>query len=192
MKLPPAFAFCCLALCLSARAELGLLAVGDAVPDCALINEEGKAFHLREFKGQALALTFIFTRCAQPAFCPRMTERFQEAQRELAKAFPTGGWHLLSLSFDPDHDAPAQLSAYARAHAADPGRWTFATARAQGVRDFGALFGLTAFMEEGLLNHNLRTVVVDADGRVQCLLKSNEWTAQDLVWEMRKALAARR
>lgn len=188
MKLPAILA--CLVLCLPAWAESRLLSVGDVVPDGEFINQDGKPFHLREYQGRAVAFTFIFTRCPLPNYCPRITSQFLEAQHELAKG-PPADWSLLSLSFDPEHDTPAQLSAYAKAHEADTLHWTFATAKPGAVTDFGASFGLTAVMEEGLLNHNLRTVVMDASGRVQCIFKGNEWTARELVWEMRKAMAER-
>ncbi len=188
MKLPRAFLSLCLCVTVL-RAEGAELAVGDKVPEAEFISQDGKAVHLGDFKGQALAITFIFTRCPLPAYCPRMTARFAEAQQELqGPAAPAGPWHLLSLSFDPEHDTPEQLRAYAKAHAASLQHWTFATAKGEGVRRFGVQFGLTAVMEEGLLNHNLRTVVLDAAGRVQCIFKGNEWTAAQLVWEMRKAM----
>jgi cytochrome oxidase Cu insertion factor (SCO1/SenC/PrrC family) len=156
---------CCLSLCLcaqgQARAGTLIASVGDRVPDCELIDQNGRVCHLHQFKGQALAFTFIFTRCPLVAYCPRMTERFLEVQRELAADHAAADWRLLSLSFDPEHDTPAQLSAYATAHHIETDRWTLATGAAGVVRAFGAAFGLTAEMEEGLLNHNLRTVVVD-------------------------------
>lgn len=178
----------CLLLPLWARADL---TVGEKVPDCELTDQDGRVFHLSDFKGQVLALTFIFTRCPLAAYCPRMSTQFHEAQEELAKDKSAGPWHLVSLSFDPEHDQPPQLKAYAQVYHAEPAHWTMATGKPGIVKDFGARFGLTAVMEEGLLNHNLRTVVVDPGGHVQCVFKGNEWTAKDLVWEMRKAMAGR-
>ncbi len=170
------------------RAEVPLLAVGDEVPDCELVNEQGKTFHLRDYRGQAVALTFIFTRCPLASYCPLMSSHFLVAQRELTKEAGDKKWHLLSLSFDPEHDTPDKLQAYAKAHSADASRWTFATGKGDAVIHFGASFGLTARFEEGLLNHNLRTVVIDAKGRVQHLFKGNEWKPAELVWELRKAM----
>lgn len=170
------------------RAELS---AGDKVPDCELLDQYGRSFHLDEFKGQVLALTFIFTRCPLPSYCPRLSAQFREAQDELSKDKTAGPWHLISLSFDDEHDHPPQLKAYADVYHADPAHWTMGTGKPDVVRRFGSLFGLTAVMEEGLLNHNLRTVVVDAGGHVQCVFKGNDWTAKDLLWEMRKAMAGR-
>lgn len=172
----------------TARADVPLLSVGDEVPDCALINEQGKAFQLRDFRGQALAVTFIFTRCPLANYCPLMSAHFLAVQKELSKEAENGKWHLLSLSFDPEHDTPDKLLAYATAHGAEASHWTFATGKPGAVTELGASFGLSAYFKEGLLNHNLRTVVIDAKGRVQHLFKGNEWKPQELVWELLKAM----
>ena len=183
----------CLFLCLwagvQARAETKNLSVGDAAPDCEFIDQDGKVLSLHQFRGQALAITFIFTRCPLPAYCPRMTNNFRAVQQELASDKTTAAdWHLLSLSFDPEHDTPEQLSAYSKTSRAEPSSWTFATAKEGVVKAFGSAFGLTAPLEDGLFNHNLRTVVLDRSGHVQHIFKGNEWTAKDLIWELRKAM----
>ena len=173
-------------------ADVPLLSIGDAVPDCALVSDEGRSFQLHELRGQVVAITFIFTRCPLANYCPLMSRHFLSAQRELGRE--AGGakkkrWHLLSLSFDPAYDTPAQLRVYGKAQQADASQWTFATAKPGVIALFGASFGLTAFREEGFLNHNLRTVVIDPAGRVQHVFKGNEWKPEELAWEMRKAMA---
>lgn len=169
----------------SPAAQTSVLNTGDTVPDCEFVDQNGKAVHLSQFKGKALAITFIFTRCPLADYCPRMTGRFAESQRGLVAE---KNWHLLSLSFDPAYDTPEKLLAYAKIHNADLTHWTFATAAGNAVRDFGALFGLTSGFKNGLLDHNLRTVVIDAEGRVQHVFQGNAWTAQELAWEMKKAM----
>src|SRR6266576_1332330 len=59
------------------------LNLGDAIPDYKFTNEFGAPISLAQFKGQSLGLTFIFTRCPFPTFCPRMSQNFQKAQKEL-------------------------------------------------------------------------------------------------------------
>ena len=162
------------------------LSVGDSVPDCTLLDSNGKPLRLSDFRGRALAMTFIFTRCPLADYCPRLSAHFKAAQQELMKA---GGdnWKLLTLSFDPKHDTPAQLALYAEAHGADTARWTFATAELEEVMRFGSAFGLTVTTKDGLIDHNMRTVVIDPAGRVQHVFKDGDWTPSELVWEMQKA-----
>ena len=64
------------------------------MPDYHFTNELSQAIRLSDFKGQALAFTFLYTRCAYPDFCPRMSNNFAEVCKKLAarirQASPTG------------------------------------------------------------------------------------------------------
>lgn len=170
------------------------LNVGDAMPDYPFTNELGAAIHLSDFKGQALAFTFIYTRCPLPNFCPRMSENFSEAARKLA-AMPDApkNWHLLSISFDPGYDRPEVLKNYARRYQPDTNHWDFATGALIDIDAITEQFGLMFPREGGgfIFNHNLRTVVVDARGKVQKVFTGNQWKADELVEEMVKAAAAK-
>src|SRR5688572_21364245 len=158
------------------------LNVGDPIPDYRFTNQLGQAVSLGQFRGQALAITFIFTRCPFPTFCPLMSRNFEEVQKKLLGQpnAPTN-WHLLTISFDPEYDTPPRLKGYAKQYNAGPAHWSFLT---------GALVDITAIAEQcGLLfwrdgnesniNHNLRTAVVDAQGRVQKILPENKWTSEE-------------
>ncbi len=172
--------------------EVEPLKLGDALPNYPLTNQLGRAFGLHEFKGRALAFTFIFTRCPVPDFCPRMSNHFTEAQRQLLAA-PGGpaNWHFLSITFDVDRDTPEVLKGYAERLGHDPLRWTFATGALIEIDALTEQFGL-AFPRDGtVFNHNLRTVVVDAAGRVQRVFVGNEWKPAELVREMTKAAQAK-
>ncbi len=103
------------------------LKVGDAVPDYAFTNELGQPISLGQFKGKALVVTFIFTRCPVPNFCRRMSANFVEASEKLKAMKTPRNWHLLSISFDPEFDTPATLKQYAERYNYDPETWSFAT-----------------------------------------------------------------
>lgn len=172
----------------SAFEEVRELGPGDPLPDCALTNQLGQAIHLSGFRGKALALTFIFTRCPFPTMCPRMNNNFGAAQRELSKPGNGTNWHLLSISFDPGWDTPARLANYARIYRHDSAHWSFATGAAEDVRKLGESFGLLFYTKGGSIEHNVRTVVVDVAGQVQKVFTSNEWTPAELVGEMKKTI----
>ena len=174
--------------------EVEPLAVGDKLPDYTFTNTLGRAVRLGEFQGRALALTFIFTRCPFPTFCPRLSSNFSEAAEKL-KATANGptNWHLLSITIDPEYDTPERLRAYAQRYKADPAHWDHVT---------GALIDITAISEQfGLqfwranpnepINHNVRTVVVDATGRIQWITQENEWKADTLVEQIVRAGGAK-
>ena len=169
------------------------LDVGDELPAYHFTNELGQAVNTSQFRGQALAFTFFFTRCPYPNFCPYVSRGFEETQKKLAAMTnaPTN-WHLISVSFDPEYDTPATLKAYADLRDFNPARWDFVTGDLADLTAFGGQFG-EYFGHDGAggINHNLRTVVVDARGRVQRIIQGNTWTSDELVAEIIKAAAVK-
>jgi protein SCO1/2 len=172
-----------------------LLNEGDVVPDAAFVDATGTSRRLSEWRGQALAVTFIYTRCPFPDFCPLMDRQFQAAQRTLASDDALGSRaRLLSVSIDPGHDRPPVLRDHARRVGADPARWTFLTGRPEDIQAFAWQFGLSVVREGDATEivHNLRTVVLDGEGRLATVLRGNEWTPDDLIGALRKAADGRR
>jgi protein SCO1/2 len=175
--------------------EVEPLAVGDTMPNYTFTNELGRVVQLADFRGQAYAFTFIFTRCPFPVYCPRMAENFQAASRLLRadRAAPTN-WHLFSITFDVDYDTPERLRAYAQRYNYDPARWSLLTAALMDIdaitEQFGVVFPRS---ETGIgFDHNLRTVVVDAAGRVHRIFIANEWKPQELVAALKEAATVSR
>jgi protein SCO1/2 len=169
------------------------LNIGDRLPEYQFTNQFGQAFSTAGFKGRALAITFLFTRCPFPAFCPLMANDFSETQQKLT-ALPAGAtnWHLLTISFDPEFDKPAVLKAYAERYRYDPDRWTFATGDLVEITAIAEQLGLNFWHDEtGSISHNLRTAVIDASGRVQKIFNGNTWKTDELVAEMVQAMAVK-
>ena len=167
-----------------------VLKVGDPLPDYVFTNELGKTVHLADFRGQALAFTFIFTRCPFPNFCPRMTDNLSRAlkQLRLRTDAPTN-FHLLSVSFDPKNDTPEILQKYGQRFNYDPEKWSLVTGDFSQIEKLAGHFELYFAKNVGVeqQNHNLRTVVIDTKGNVSALLPSNDWEVGDLVDAIIKA-----
>jgi len=171
-------------------AGVHLLSPGDAAPDTALTDQDGASLSLARWSGKAVAVTFIYTQCPLPQFCPLMDRRFAEVQSMVA-ADPAlrGRVRLLSVSFDPRNDQPLQLRAHAAKLSADPAVWRFATAPEDEVDRFAAAFGVNVIREsDGTITHNLRTAVIDTEGHVTALHDGNTWTAAELVSELKQTL----
>lgn len=167
-----------------------VLAPGDPVPTVALTNQSGQPASLADWTGAAGVVTFIYTRCPLPDFCPLMDARFAEIQALAADPALAGKVRLLSVSFDPANDTPAVLTAHAARAGAKPG-WAFATAPPAIVDRFAAEFGVNVIREtDGSITHNLRTAVIGPDGRVAAVYSGNDWTAAELVDDLRRALTA--
>jgi protein SCO1/2 len=171
--------------------RIDLLRPGDVVPDTPLTDDQGHSLALSDWRGSASAITFIYTRCPLPQFCPLMDRRFAEVQ-QLAKADPAlhGRVRLLSVSFDPDADTPAVLRAHASKLSADPLIWRFATAPRDVVDGFANAFGVSVIREQDkTITHNLRTAVIDPEGRLIAVYDGSAWTPEQVVTDMRRSLA---
>ncbi|MGE0042215.1 MAG: SCO family protein [Vicinamibacterales bacterium] len=168
-----------------------VLRPGDEAPVTALEGSDGQPVGLADFRGSAVAVTFIYTSCPLPQFCPLMDRRFAEIQRTVADTPALAGRvRLLSVSFDPDTDTPARLRAHATSLGADPAVWHFATAPRDAVDRFAAAFGVNVIREaDGTITHNLRTATIGPDGRVIAIRDGNEWTPEQVVADLTHALA---
>lgn len=163
---------------------------GDAAPDATLRDETGAPLALKDWRGSAVAVTFIYVRCPLPQFCPMLDRRFSEVQRALgATPALSGRARLLSVSFDPDADTPEQLRAHAAKLGANPAIWKFATAPRETVDRFAAAFGVNVVREKDrTITHNMRTTVIGPDGRVVAIHDGSDWNAAQIVEEMQQAL----
>jgi protein SCO1 len=168
-----------------------LLRPGDVVPDTPLTDQDGRPISLKDWRGSAVAITFIYTRCPFPQFCPLMDRRFAEVQRKVkTDAALTGKVKLLSVSFDPDTDSPAVLRTHAAKLAADPTVWRFATAAKNVVDPFASAFGVAAMREaDQTITHNLRTAVIDPEGRLVSIYDGSAWTPDQIAADMKRVLA---
>jgi protein SCO1/2 len=139
------------------------------IPDFALTNEFGRAISLHQFDGRAVALTFFFTRCPIPEYCPRLTKNFQGAIEKL-KAMPGGptNFHFLSISFDPI-DTPAVLRGYGRRYRYDSNYWSFVTGNIEQIRELARGFGVPVTPEGPTINHGFRTAVFDTAGHLSTI-----------------------
>ena len=181
------------------RPRVDLLNPGDVVPDASFVDERGTSRNLAAWRGQVIALTFIYTRCPVPEFCPLLDRQFAEAQRTVTDdAELRGRVHLLSISFDPEFDTPAVLAAHATKVSADPGRpgagprtWSFLTGEKHEIERFAARLGVSIMPDADSapeIMHNLRTAIVDGNGRLVKIFSGNEWTLLELLTEVRRSL----
>jgi protein SCO1/2 len=171
---------------------------GDAVPDFKLHNQDGRPIHLGQFKSKALLITFIYTRCPLPDFCPRVTWNFSQVNKQLA-ANPAlyGKTHLLCVSFDPDHDTPDRLRAYGAPYLGSDAKdafahWDFAVPEKPVLLEMAKFFdvGITAG-PDGTINHTLSTTLIGPDGKVVKFYPGNEWTVEQLATDVKETVAGK-
>ncbi len=165
--------------------------LGQALPDVPLVDQDGKPFRLSRLQGRAYALTFVYTRCPLPDFCPLLMRHFAAAEAALlAEPALFGRTALVTVSFDPKHDTPAVLRAFGKPFqkTSPPfGHWRLVTGADEALRPLGTALELDYVEDEGSFTHNLRTAVVDPRGRLVRLLRGNDWKPEDLVAALREA-----
>ena len=169
-------------------------APGEDVPDFSLTNQAGKRISLKHYRGNVLLVTFIYTRCPFPDFCPRMSTNFAEIYKQLTANRALAGAHLLSISFDPEHDTPKVLRDYgfSAAHTHDPAlfsQWEFAAPSGADLPKIAEFFALTVKPENGLITHNLSTVVIGPDGKIVKWYHGSDWQPSDLIKDAASAVA---
>lgn len=165
---------------------------GEAVPDFTLTNQNGAHIHFKQFQGKPLLVTFIYTRCPFPDYCPRMSHNFSQVMQDLQKdpkAFAEA--QLLSISIDPERDKPADLRSYGESYAGrvDPKfqHWQFASGSPEQVRQAADFFGLAYNSKDGQIVHNLSTVLIGSDGKVRKVYSGNEWKPEDVAADVAAA-----
>lgn len=168
--------------------------VGDAIPDFRLINQDGKPIQLSQYRGRALLLTFIYTRCPLPQYCTLMTNNFAVLDGELrkdAKLFKQS--HLLSVSFDSKYDSPKVLRSYGAAHTGEYDKetfahWEFVTGDEKEVKRMAEFFGFTYVPDKDQFVHSLQTALIAPDGKLVKLYTGNEWKPSDVLSDIRTTI----
>jgi protein SCO1/2 len=166
-----------------------LLDVGDPMPDVALIDQRDRRRSLAEWKGTATLITFVYTRCPLPNFCPLMDRHFETLQRSLSDE-PTlrGRMKLISISIDPAFDTPLVLAAHAAHVKANPAIWTLLTGDVGTIDHLAAQFGVGVLrdpQDATNITHNLRTTLIGADGRLVKVYSGNDWTPAEVLADLK-------
>jgi protein SCO1/2 len=174
--------------------DTDLLKDGDAVPDHTLVDQGGTLRPIGSLRGHRVALTFMYTRCPLPDFCPLMDKQFAEVQQAIRTSPDLADVRLVSVTLDPVFDTPAVLGRHAGALGADPRLWHFVTGDRDDVLAFAKRFGVITEPGEpsGTVVHNLRTAVIDPQGRLVKAYSGNMWSPAELVADLKAAPAPAR
>jgi protein SCO1/2 len=158
--------------------------------DYKFTNELGHAVSFNDFRGQALAITFFYTRCPLPDYCPRLSKNFKEASQKL-EAMVNGptNWHFISVSFDPQSDTPQILKSYGLSYGYDPAHWSFFTGPQDKIAGLARGAGVQYETDGGTINHNFRTLILDPKGHLQMVFPTSGDLSDQIVSEILKATA---
>jgi protein SCO1 len=166
-----------------------LLKPGETVPDGSFVDQSGRKRRFRDFKGSPVVMTFIYTRCPDATFCPLMDRHFAALQNTLKQNPALKDVRLVTVSFDPATDTPAVLAKHAKSLDADLSRWTFLTGDRDEVDQFASRFGVSvarSLTDRRDITHNLRTAIIDADGRLVKAYTGNDWSPEQVLADLGK------
>jgi protein SCO1/2 len=164
-----------------------VLHAGQTVADAPFLDQTGMPRMLSDFRGHRVALTFIYTRCPVPNFCPLMSKHFATLQNTIKQRADLADVRLISVTLDPAYDRPPVLQAHARNFQADPAVWTFLTGKPDALQAFATQFGIFSEADPddpSQLIHNLQTAVIDRDGRLVHNTHGNDWTPADILAQL--------
>ena len=169
--------------------------IGKEIPEFKLTNQDGKRISTKDFRGKTWAITFIYARCPLPTACIRMSTNFSDAALQIINSDVKDQYRLLSVSFDPENDTPEKLRQYGQGYFGkdtkpDFNVWQLAVGSDKEVRAIADFFGLRYEVDPNdktQINHSLRTAVISPEGKVTKIFAGNEWTADDLLGEMKAA-----
>jgi protein SCO1 len=165
---------------------------GDAIPNFALLNQDGHTIHLDQFKGQVVLLTFIYTRCPFDDYCPRMNRNFATINKALSADPATHSkTHLISISFDPTYDTPKVLRSYGSSYAGHTfTNWDFAVPSQKDLAAVTQFFNVGITGEGATLNHSLSTIIIGKDGKVAAWYPTNDWDPAAITTQVKQLAAA--
>ena len=169
-----------------------LLKPAEAVPNTVFIDQDGKIRDFASFRSSVVLLTFIYTKCPMPTFCPLMDRHFKTIQEKLAADASLKKVHLVSVSFDPITDTPQVLKMHAGGLDADPARWTFLTGDRDDIDKFARRFGVSIERDKTdpvNITHNLRTAIVDAKGVFVKAYTGNDWLPEQALADLKSVVA---
>jgi protein SCO1/2 len=172
-----------------------VLMIGDKAPDVLLVNQDGKALRFSQLKGKAVLLTFIYTRCPFPDYCPLLSRQFAAIQEELAKnPEDYKRTHLISISLDPNYDKPPILRKYGLPYVDHDAKgfqhWDFVSTTPEDLQKLVGSFGLEYSEENSQISHSMNTILLAPDGAVANMWPGNDWKPNEVADVMRHASTA--
>jgi len=164
---------------LQSPAAPALVALDQPVPDFTLTDQDGNRVSLASLKGHVVAISFIYTRCPLPDYCPRVMTNFGALRDRFRDQLGKDLW-LLTITFDPKYDTPDRMKAYASRYGADLPGWRMLTGSAADIGRVCSLFGVEFWPEEGMITHTLQTAVIDRQGRLVATVEGKEFSTRQL------------
>jgi len=160
-------------------AATALVSVGEAVPDFILTNQFGASVSLSSLRGTVVAVTFIYSRCPLPDYCPRVVANLSEVRKRFRERLGRD-LTLLTVSFDPQYDTPEVLRVYAEQFGGNVPGWHFLSGSAGAIKAVCDSFGIEYWPDQGMITHTLQTAVIDREGKLRASIEGRGFTGRQI------------
>lgn len=160
-------------------AVTALVKAGEVVPNFALTDQHGASISMESLRGQVVAITFIYSRCPLPDYCPRMINNLAQVRNRFRDRLGRD-LTLLTVTFDPKYDTPEVLLAFAARYGGNIPGWHFLSGTAEAIASVCASFGIEYWPDQGLITHTLQTAVIDRDGRLRASVEGRGFSGRQI------------
>lgn len=155
--------------------------------DLAVTDQDGAEHLLSDYVGKPIALSFIFTRCANPRMCPTITVTMARLQRDIEKAGLTDKTRVMLVSYDPVYDTPQRLKKYG----SDRGfRFDNGAILRPGLDQYRELLSELSIsvvpLGDGTFNHAMELLLLDAKGRFVRDYRGDIWDNAPVLADLKK------
>ena len=158
------------------RQDIAPLEIGEPFPRTEVTLPDGNTLVVGVGQDKPTALTFLYTTCPDPNFCPALAARLQALQPKIS-----GKARIVAITIDPEIDQPHVLRRYANLVAAEPETWVFGRLEPEWLQRAALLSGIAVTMRSGRISHNMRLLLLDDQGTVVARYEDNEWPLAEVV-----------
>ena len=161
----------------------------DCLPAISLVDQDGHQISLSSLKGKPVLVDFIYTSCPGPCLMltRKMTRIAQNFAPELGSSFT-----MVSISIDPEHDGPAQLTAYMKGWGIDSKGWLFLTGSPVNIERVLAAFQLRRKRDaDGTVEHVEGVFLLGPDGHELREYDGEVVKVRTIIFELEKVLRPR-
>jgi protein SCO1/2 len=147
------------------------------VRDFSLVDQDGRRASLREYRGQVVVLTFMYSTCKDT--CPVTATTIRGALDDVGHDVPT-----LAVSVDPAHDTPDSAEAFLVKQSLSNGRMRFLLGRRA---QLAPVWHAYRIQPQGKgFEHSATVLVLDKHGRQRVSFPVEQLTDRDLAHDIRR------
>jgi protein SCO1/2 len=157
-----------------------ILLTGQTLPRVEVATYDGPSTVLGEGQGKRTLLTFVYTRCPLPDYCPAVIGKLQP----IAAALPEGS-RILVVTLDPEYDTVAVLSDYAKTVGAIAPGWTFGRVSKDDLKRLASASGLGIKVENDTILHGIRYLVLSPEGALIERYDDSKWPMERVLEQLK-------